>query len=50
MRPADALELFTLAAVWGSSFIFMRLGAAEFGALPRRWSARWWPGSGCTTG
>ena len=34
MKPADALELFALAAVWGGSFIFMRLGAGEFGALP----------------
>jgi drug/metabolite transporter (DMT)-like permease len=34
MRPADALELFALAAVWGGSFIFMRMGAGEFGALP----------------
>lgn len=33
MRPADALELFALAAVWGGSFIFMRMGAGEFGAL-----------------
>jgi len=34
VRPADALELLALAAVWGGSFIFMRLGAGEFGALP----------------
>ncbi|MBC7732370.1 MAG: DMT family transporter [Bacteriovorax sp.] len=34
MKPCDALELVALAAVWGSSFIFMRLGAGEFGALP----------------
>jgi drug/metabolite transporter (DMT)-like permease len=34
VKPADALELFALAAVWGGSFIFMRLGAGEFGALP----------------
>ena len=34
MKPCDALELFALAAVWGGSFIFMRLGAGEFGALP----------------
>ena len=31
MRPADALELVVLAAVWGGSFIFMRMGAGEFG-------------------
>lgn len=29
-----ALEFLLLAALWGSSFLFMRLGAAEFGALP----------------
>lgn len=23
-----------LAAIWGSSFLFMRLGTVEFGALP----------------
>ena len=34
MKPADTLELFALAAVSGGSFIFMRLGAVEFGALP----------------
>jgi hypothetical protein len=34
MSPALALEFFLLAALWGSSFLFMRLGAAEFGALP----------------
>jgi drug/metabolite transporter (DMT)-like permease len=27
-------EFVLLAALWGSSFLFMRLGAAEFGALP----------------
>ncbi|MCB4364526.1 DMT family transporter [Hydrogenophaga taeniospiralis] len=34
MSPALILEFFLLAALWGSSFLFMRLGAAEFGALP----------------
>ena len=34
MKPVDAGELLALAALWGGSFIFMRLGAAEFGALP----------------
>jgi drug/metabolite transporter (DMT)-like permease len=35
MSPALLLEFFLLAALfWGSSFLFMRLGAAEFGALP----------------
>ena len=27
-------DLILLAALWGSSFLFMRIGAAEFGALP----------------
>ena len=27
-------EFLLLAAIWGSSFLFMRLGAVEFGALP----------------
>jgi drug/metabolite transporter (DMT)-like permease len=34
MSPALLLEFFLLAALWGSSFLFMHLGAAEFGALP----------------
>ena len=34
MRPRDGVELLLLAALWGSSFLFMRLGAAEFGAAP----------------
>ncbi len=33
MRPRDGAELLSLAAVWGSSFLFMRLGAAEFGPV-----------------
>ena len=33
LRPADLLELLTLAAIWGSSFLFMRLGAQEFGPI-----------------
>lgn len=28
------LDFVLLAAIWGSSFLFMRLGAVEFGALP----------------
>ena len=36
--PAPAkpwqLDFLLLAAIWGSSFLFMRLGAQEFGALP----------------
>jgi len=33
MKPADLGELFALAALWGASFLFMRLGAAEFGPV-----------------
>ena len=33
LRSADLLELLTLAAIWGSSFLFMRLGAHEFGPI-----------------
>lgn len=32
--PSWAAEFVLLAALWGSSFLFMRLGAAEFGPLP----------------
>lgn len=34
MKPVLALEFVLLAALWGSSFLFMRLGAAEFGIVP----------------
>jgi drug/metabolite transporter (DMT)-like permease len=34
MSLALGLEFLLLAALWGSSFLFMRLGAAEFGPLP----------------
>lgn len=33
MRAIDIAELFGLAALWGASFLFMRLGAAEFGPV-----------------
>lgn len=33
MRASDLIELVTLAALWGASFLFMRLGAAEFGPV-----------------
>lgn len=33
LKSADYLELLTLAAIWGSSFLFMRLGAHEFGPV-----------------
>jgi drug/metabolite transporter (DMT)-like permease len=28
------IDLVLLGALWGASFLFMRIGAAEFGALP----------------
>jgi drug/metabolite transporter (DMT)-like permease len=34
MNPVLALEFVLLAALWGSSFLFMRLGAAELGIVP----------------
>jgi drug/metabolite transporter (DMT)-like permease len=33
MKPFDFGELLLLAALWGASFLFMRLGAAEFGPV-----------------
>jgi drug/metabolite transporter (DMT)-like permease len=33
MRATDLITLLTLAALWGASFLFMRLGAGEFGAF-----------------
>ncbi len=33
MRTRDVVELLTLAALWGASFLFMRMGAGEFGAV-----------------
>jgi drug/metabolite transporter (DMT)-like permease len=34
MRPRDGLELVLLAALWGGSFLFMRVAAPEFGPVP----------------
>ena len=34
MKPFDIAELLALAAIWGASFLFMRIGAGEFGAVP----------------
>jgi len=31
MKPIYLIELISLAAIWGSSFIFMRIGSPEFG-------------------
>ncbi len=33
MKPFDLTELTLLAAIWGASFLFMRLGAHEFGPI-----------------
>ncbi|MEW6704744.1 MAG: DMT family transporter [Pseudomonadota bacterium] len=33
MKQRDITELVTLAAIWGASFLFMRLGAGEFGPV-----------------
>ena len=33
MKSSDLGELITLAALWGASFLFMRMGAAEFGPV-----------------
>ena len=33
MKARDQFELLLLGAIWGASFLFMRLGAADFGAL-----------------
>ena len=37
MKPADAIELIALAALWGGSFLFTRMSAHEFGPLPLAW-------------
>lgn len=34
MKPRDLVELLLLAAIWGSSFLFMRIAAPEFGPVP----------------
>ena len=34
MKQRDLLELFALAAIWGASFLFTRIGAPQFGAVP----------------
>ncbi|HEX4909802.1 MAG TPA: DMT family transporter [Permianibacter sp.] len=34
MKPRDVIELLVLAAIWGSSFLFMRMAAPEFGPIP----------------
>ena len=34
MRPRDLVDLVVLGAIWGASFLFMRVAAPEFGAIP----------------
>lgn len=34
MGPRDAVELTVLGALWGASFLFMRIAAPEFGPVP----------------
>lgn len=33
-QSRGSIEFIVLAAIWGASFLFMKIGAAEFGALP----------------
>ena len=33
MKQRDLLDLFMLAALWGASFLFMRMGASQFGPV-----------------
>ena len=33
MKNNSTLELILLAAIWGASFLFMRIGSPEFGAV-----------------
>ena len=34
MRAINIFELLVLAAIWGASFVFMRVAVPEFGAIP----------------
>ncbi len=34
MRPIDIAGLFTLGALWGASFLFMRVASPEFNPVP----------------
>lgn len=34
MKPADLLRLLLLAAIWGASFLFMRIAVPVLGSLP----------------
>jgi drug/metabolite transporter (DMT)-like permease len=33
LKPLDTVELVALAALWGASFLFMKMGAADFGPV-----------------
>ncbi len=33
MKQSQVIELFILAAIWGASFLFMRIAAPEFGPI-----------------
>ena len=47
MRPVDTLYLLGLAAIWGASFLFMRIIAPEIGTVPTAFSAYRSPQPGC---
>ncbi len=34
MNPVDIVRMFSLAAIWGASFLFMRIIAPVLGAFP----------------
>ena len=34
MKPSHVVQLLVLAALWGASFLFIRVGVAEFGVAP----------------
>ncbi len=34
MSPVNLLQLIFLAALWGASFLFIRVGVVEFGVAP----------------
>jgi hypothetical protein len=54
VKPRDLLDLLCLAALWGASFLFMRLGAHAFGPVAlvflRVAGARVLLGTGLSTG
>ena len=34
MKTRDLIDLIVLGAIWGASFLFMRVAALQFGAVP----------------